>query len=196
MKCGLQVLNHGDVWTNNMMFKLDTKEVLLIDYQLSFWGSPAYDILAFLAASVHDDVKVKHFDDLVDFYYQEFTETLRKLEYPEHIPTFEEFKEDLMEKGFIRKYNFKIHPQTKTGNDNFFYNTVAGFLEFLFFIKSSTEFSFDMLMHGQDEEALQDVYNRLYQDELLIKAVKVWLPFMDERGFLDALISSDEPEVK
>jgi len=53
-----------------------------------------------------------------------------------------------------------------------------------------------MLMHGQDEEALQDVYDSLYQDELLIKAVKVWLPFMNERGFLDALIISDEPEVK
>jgi len=108
MKCGLQVLNHGDVWTNNMMFKLDTKEVLLIDYQLSFWGSPAYDILPFLGASVHDDVKVKHFDELVEFYYQEFTETLKKLEYSDHIPTFEEFKEDLKEKGFIRKYSFKI----------------------------------------------------------------------------------------
>lgn len=108
MKCGLRVLNHGDVWTNNMMFKLDTNEVLLIDYQLCFWGSPAYDILPFLSASVHDDVKVTHFDELVEFYYQEFTVALRKLEYSDYIPSLDEFKEDLMEKGFICKYNLSI----------------------------------------------------------------------------------------
>ncbi|CAG9801146.1 unnamed protein product [Chironomus riparius] len=168
MKCGLRVLNHGDVWTNNMMFNLDTNEVLLIDYQLSFWGSPAYDILPFLAASIHDDIKVKHFDELVEFYYQELSESLRKLDYSDPIPNFEEFKDDLMEKGFI----------------------FAGFLEYLFFVKTTSGFSFDMLMFGKDEEALQEVYNRLYQEEAFVKAVKVWLPFMNERGFLDVLIRS------
>ncbi|XP_070499110.1 uncharacterized protein [Chironomus tepperi] len=172
MKCGLRVLNHGDVWTNNMMFKLDTNEVLLIDYQLSYWGSPAYDILAFLAASVHDDVKVKHFDELVEFYYQEFTENLRKLEYEDSIPSLDEFKDDLQEKGFI----------------------FAGFLEYLFFIKSSTEFSLDMLMNGKDEKVLQEVHDGLFQDELLIKAVKTWLPFMNERGFLDIMIVREDAE--
>ena len=103
MKCGLQVLNHGDVWTNNIMFRFDPLDVLLIDYQLCFWGSPAYDILAFLAASVHDDIKVKHYDDLVEFYWQEFSENLRKLEYSDHIPSLDEFKEDLTKKTFICK---------------------------------------------------------------------------------------------
>ena len=104
MKCDLEVLNHGDVWTNNMMFKLDTNEVLIIDYQLCFWGSPCYDLLSFLTTSVHDDVKVKHFDDLVEFYYREFTETLRILEYPNHIPSLDELKDDIMDKVYVRKY--------------------------------------------------------------------------------------------
>jgi len=107
MKCGLQVLNHGDVWTNNMMFKLDTNEVLIIDYQLCFWGAPTYDLLSFLATSVHDDFKTKHFDELVEYYYQEFSETLQKLEYPNHIPSLDELKEDVMDKGYIRKYKFR-----------------------------------------------------------------------------------------
>ena len=47
-----------------------------------------------------------------------------------------------------------------------------------------------MLMFGKDEEALQEVYNRLYQEEAFVKAVKVWLPFMNERGFLDVMIRS------
>lgn len=104
MKCGIRVLNHGDVWTNNMLFKQDTNEVLIIDYQLCFWGSPAYDLLSFLATSVHDDFKTKHFDELVEVYYQVFSETLKKLEYSSNIPSLDELKEDLMDKGYIRKY--------------------------------------------------------------------------------------------
>ncbi|CAG9801147.1 unnamed protein product [Chironomus riparius] len=170
MKCGLQVLNHGDVWTNNMMFKLDTNEVLIIDYQLCFWGSPCYDLLSFLTASVHDDVKVKHFDELVEFYYREFTKTLGMLEYSNHIPSLDELKEDIMDKGYI----------------------LAGFLIFLFFAKYSSpkEFSFDMLMFETDEDVLRELYDRLFQDEYFVRGVKTWLPFMNERGFLDILIPS------
>lgn len=103
MKCGLQVLNHGDVWTCNMMFTPDFLEVLMIDFQLSFWGSPTYDILLFLMLSVHDDLKADYFDELVESYYRDFSESLRKLKYEHHIPTFEEMKADIMEKGYIGK---------------------------------------------------------------------------------------------
>lgn len=55
-------------------------------------------------------------------------------------------------------------------------------------MKSSTEFTLDLLMNEKDEKILQKVYDGLFLDMLFIKAVKVWLPFMNERGFLDLLI--------
>jgi hypothetical protein len=63
---------------------------------------------------------------------------------------------------------------------------------FLFFAKYSSEkeFSFDMLMFETDENALRELYDRLFQDEYFVKGVKTWLPFMNERGFLDILIRS------
>lgn len=41
MRCGFKILNHGDDWLNNMMFKVDENEesvdVKLLDYQISYW---------------------------------------------------------------------------------------------------------------------------------------------------------------
>lgn len=43
MRCGFTVLNHGDDWINNLMFKFnengEATEVKLLDYQMSYWVS-------------------------------------------------------------------------------------------------------------------------------------------------------------
>jgi thiamine kinase-like enzyme len=62
------VFNHNDLWINNFMYKYENsivKDVLLLDYQLSYWGSPAIDINYFLYSSVKDDVREKNFDKLI-----------------------------------------------------------------------------------------------------------------------------------
>ncbi len=49
MKCGFRVLNHADLWVNNFMFRYNEDqtpaEVLYIDFQGSFWGSPVNDLM-------------------------------------------------------------------------------------------------------------------------------------------------------
>jgi thiamine kinase-like enzyme len=62
------VFNHNDVWINNLMYKYENarvKDVLLLDYQLSCWGSPAIDLNYFLYGSIRDDVREKNFDKLI-----------------------------------------------------------------------------------------------------------------------------------
>lgn len=102
MRCGFQVLNHGDTWLNNMMFKFDgdsTIDLKLIDFQMPFWGSPVADIVYFLISSVADDIKVDNFDDFVEFYQSELALALQKVNYKKHIPTLSELHIDLLEKG-------------------------------------------------------------------------------------------------
>lgn len=45
---------------------------------------------------------------------------------------------------------------------------------------------------GESNEAeVLDIYKRIYGNETFKKAVKIWLPFMNKRGFLDTLLTSD-----
>lgn len=108
MKCGFRVLVHGDLWINNILFKhdcdgnpLDTK---FLDYQISFWGTPNADLIYFLFSSVSDDVKVKHFDEIIEYYYKELRKALKLLQYSDHIPSIEELKEDLMMNKMYGKF--------------------------------------------------------------------------------------------
>jgi len=107
MKCGFTVLNHGDDWINNMMFKLDedgnTVDFRLLDFQMSFWGSPVADLFYFLMSSVKDDIKVLHFDEIIEHYHEMLVESLEKLKYDKHVPTLEELKEEMMEKRELGK---------------------------------------------------------------------------------------------
>lgn len=103
MKSGFQVLNHGDMWLNNMMFKLDKEgnalDVSLIDFQGPYWGGPAGDLLYFMVSSVADDIKIDHFDELIAFYHQHLVESMRKLKCNQQIPTLAELHIDLIDKG-------------------------------------------------------------------------------------------------
>lgn len=103
MRGGFQILNHGDTWLNNMMFKFDDDnnpiDVSMIDYQMSFWGTPSADFLYFFVTSVADDIKVTHFDDLVEHYHEQLSSALKKLNYDQHIPTLWEIQTDLLDGG-------------------------------------------------------------------------------------------------
>jgi hypothetical protein len=106
MKNGFRVLNHGDVWVNNFMFKYEEEnltDVLFIDYQLPFWGSPANDLLYFFISSIRDDDKLQNFDNLMEFYHRELVSSLKKLDYQKPIPTLAELHVDLLEKGSLGK---------------------------------------------------------------------------------------------
>lgn len=103
MSNGFRVLSHGDAWLNNMLFRSD-EDALLLDYQGPCWATPALDLHYFIVSSVHDDIKVKYFDEIIEFYYAELSDSLQKLKYDGAIPTFEEFKIDLDEKGSMGEH--------------------------------------------------------------------------------------------
>lgn len=106
MQCGFQILNHGDLWLNNMMFKSDEDnnalDVSMIDFQGPFWASPTSDLFYFLMTSVADDIKIDQFDHLIKFYHERLTDALKKLKYDQNVPALEELHADLLDKGYFR----------------------------------------------------------------------------------------------
>ncbi|TDG43443.1 hypothetical protein AWZ03_010145 [Drosophila navojoa] len=90
------VLNHGDLWTNNFMYAYDDEtqperptRVIFVDFQLSFYGSPACDLNFFLNSSVKLELLQQRRDDLIKVYYQSFRDALEYARYDE-IPSYED----------------------------------------------------------------------------------------------------------
>ncbi|XP_017487120.1 PREDICTED: uncharacterized protein LOC108375500 isoform X1 [Rhagoletis zephyria] len=97
------VLNHGDCWSNNVMFKYDSEgkleNTLLIDYQMINYGSPAKDLHYFLTSSTSYDVKVKQFDYFIKFYHDNLVKNLKLLKYPKKLPTLKEIHIAMIKNG-------------------------------------------------------------------------------------------------
>jgi hypothetical protein len=43
-----------------------------------------------------------------------------------------------------------------------------------------------------EESELQKMFSRIFGNETYKKAVKLWLPFLNKRGFLDTLLPAEE----
>uniref|UniRef100_A0A182JZL1 CHK domain-containing protein n=1 Tax=Anopheles christyi TaxID=43041 RepID=A0A182JZL1_9DIPT len=89
------VLNHNDIWVNNMMFRygegVGVKDVLLLDYQLSYYGSPGVDLNFFLYGSLQPKL-----------YHTTLRWTLEELDYGGTIPTLPDIHVEIIRKGFHR----------------------------------------------------------------------------------------------
>lgn len=90
---GFNVLNHGDMWLCNIMFKEDaitgkSEDVIMIDYSLSYWGKPGLDLSYFLFSSSTENVSEEDWDNLLMYYHSVLVSTLKKLNYRKEIPRF------------------------------------------------------------------------------------------------------------
>lgn len=111
LRGSVNVLAHGDVWTNNVMVKYDANtgrpiDVLLIDFQYSFWGSPTIDLHHFFNTSLREPLRRKKQAELFKYYHSIFTDILRKLNYTLNpIPSLHEFQLQVEQKRFFGKFS-------------------------------------------------------------------------------------------
>uniref|UniRef100_A0A2A4JDU6 CHK kinase-like domain-containing protein n=1 Tax=Heliothis virescens TaxID=7102 RepID=A0A2A4JDU6_HELVI len=72
------VIQQGDAWTNNFMFKMggESIQTIMIDYQASSNGSPAVDLLFMMLNCTDHESRSKHFHDWLDYYHTEFDKSL------------------------------------------------------------------------------------------------------------------------
>nr|XP_016927954.1 uncharacterized protein LOC108008584 [Drosophila suzukii] len=95
------VLNHGDMWTNNFMYAYENASqpsvptrAIFVDFQLSFYGSPACDLNFFLNTSIKLELLKERREDLIKVYYAAFKDALEYARF-EDIPTFEDLQCEL-----------------------------------------------------------------------------------------------------
>lgn len=101
----LNVLCHGDMWSNNLMFKYSEdgsiSDLKTVDYQLLFYGTPAKDLFNFMMTSWRPDIKIKEFDNFISFYHENLAENLKILKFQKPIPTLQQLNEELMKRKFL-----------------------------------------------------------------------------------------------
>ncbi|KAH0552122.1 hypothetical protein KQX54_005963 [Cotesia glomerata] len=99
------VINHGDFWVNNMMFKYNDKgdavDHIFVDFQLCSYTTPALDLLYFLNSSASEEVLENHRSSLIKGYVKTLSETMTRIGCKTKAPSIEYFKKILADKAII-----------------------------------------------------------------------------------------------
>ncbi|XP_055902678.1 uncharacterized protein LOC129938887 [Eupeodes corollae] len=161
---GIFVLSHGDFHSKNMMFKKnsrgETEDVILVDFQLCYFGPAILDVIYGLYMLTNEDVRQHHRDEFFNFYSSNFIETLKKLQFRGHIPKISDFFMDI-----LRHRHWEL---------------------FLMSTFLPLWYAFDC--KGMDPEELltsEDACKNLFKNDAYIEEVKRLLPMMFHRGYLE-----------
>uniref|UniRef100_A0A1I8JW81 CHK domain-containing protein n=1 Tax=Anopheles quadriannulatus TaxID=34691 RepID=A0A1I8JW81_ANOQN len=100
-----EVLNHGDLWSNNMMFRYGpddktVEEIIFVDYQISNYGSPGLDLVYTLYNCPHRDVRIARRAELLQEYHRVLADALRKNGYAK-VPTMDDVREEFSRNEFF-----------------------------------------------------------------------------------------------
>ncbi|GAB0087170.1 LOC111597534 [Sergentomyia squamirostris] len=97
------ILCHGDFHVRNMMFIKNGKSIektVLLDYQLSFWGSQAIDII-YTFYTIADDEALARRDELLFNYHVYFCEYLTRLGCLKKPPSLLDLNKEILDNGAI-----------------------------------------------------------------------------------------------
>ncbi|XP_043654557.1 uncharacterized protein LOC122620935 [Drosophila teissieri] len=162
------VLNHGDSWSNNIMFQYDAfgkiKEVYLVDYQLPKYGTVAQDLLYFLLSSTKLEDKLAKFDYYIKFYHDNLVEHLKILKYSKPIPSLRDIHLALFKFGY------------------FGYTVATGVMSAVLLDPTDTASLENFL---GDNEAGADFQMQLYNSPRYRKHIQVVMPWLLNRGALE-----------
>ncbi|XP_069668975.1 uncharacterized protein [Periplaneta americana] len=90
----LNVLCHGDLWLNNILFSHRTPACRFVDFQFLQFTSPVVDVLFFLTTSPEFEVQAQHMSRLIQEYHSTLCDVLTKLGWSGVLMTLEELLAD------------------------------------------------------------------------------------------------------
>ncbi|CAH1406804.1 unnamed protein product [Nezara viridula] len=106
------VLNHGDCWSNNMMFKYDFQKrpigVKFLDYQIPHYNTPCIDLTYFIYLGIQPPVRRSNYELLLKTYHDSLVRSLDKFGFTGTKPTLEEITDTMKRLEFFGLAFFSI----------------------------------------------------------------------------------------
>ncbi|CAD7091888.1 unnamed protein product [Hermetia illucens] len=162
------VLLHGDLWANNIMFQHDENgkpnDVLFVDLQISRYGSPVQDLIYFIVSSTEMSIKIKEFDHFIKFYHTELVKNLKLLKYPKAIPRLIDLHMAVLKRCF------------------FGITTSFGVMAIALLEPNENADISNFIGDSKDGKKFKEA---LYMNSKLIKACELTLPFFYNKGAFD-----------
>lgn len=114
------VFTHGDCWMPNFLFSYTEtnsqkipEDIKIIDYQLARLASPATDISFFIYSCTVQDLREKHYDELIQIYHKNLSDLLRNVgSDPDKLFPFTALQVQLIK--FNKNYNNTVFKYTIT----------------------------------------------------------------------------------
>ncbi|XP_016963881.1 uncharacterized protein LOC108033786 [Drosophila biarmipes] len=165
----IKVLNHGDLWVNNMLFKYDAakrpQDLILIDFQLSVWGSPGIDLNYFFYTSLTLDVLRHRRPQLLRCYHDRLAKTLLDLDLGVPVPSYDQILEEVHRReayGFFASYG--IFPTVSQDKAQTADNNLESF---------------------KDADFAKQKLRQMFESRRLAETLRYSLPHFERAGVLD-----------
>ncbi|XP_073819741.1 uncharacterized protein [Musca autumnalis] len=162
------VLNHGDCWSNNIMFQYDEvgriQSTYFVDLQVPLYGSPAMDLYYFIFSSAKLELKVERFDEMIQFYHEKLVENLILLKYEQKLPSLRSIHQMLLKYGIWGILTIS--------------SIMAGVL-----CEPTETANIDNLTRESEEG--EQFKNLMYFNERYLKHLDVIVPWLNNRGAFD-----------
>uniref|UniRef100_A0A1L8DYI8 Putative ecdysteroid kinase n=1 Tax=Nyssomyia neivai TaxID=330878 RepID=A0A1L8DYI8_9DIPT len=160
------VLCHSDFHIKNMMFiknKEDIDKIFLLDFQMSFWGTPALDVLYLLYAIGNASVRARR-GEFVTIYHTAFTEYLNRLGCLRKGPSLLELNIDIMRIAHLE--------------------ILLGLCFLPFFSLDFTKVDMEAVMEPTPEQ-MAEMHKMIYKNPEIVSILEEVLPALLYKGVLD-----------
>lgn len=150
------------------MYSHDNKntieELLMVDFQLCMWSSPAIDLLFLLVESPQLELKVSQFDEFVEFYQNHLVVNLKKLGYKKKMPTLYDLEVNILQRAAISMILMTGHMP-------------------LILLDPSKDNNMENVM--SDGENGTNLKTAMFTNPRFVAHMMELLPFLDKKGVLD-----------
>lgn len=162
------VLNHGGLWMDNIMFRQDSddipQDVVFVDYSLGFYGSPGIDLAFLLSIFTTENLTDVHRDELISIYHENLIKYLKLFNYQNRFPSLIDIQVEVLKKSVIGLiYSSFIIPIRLIGN---------------------TESADIFTLMGNTEESVK-LRQQLYSSPKLKGFIKNHLQYWNRKGILE-----------